>query len=96
VTPKSEFNWSEGTWGALELAVRVSRITADAAAFPAFADPAASVSGISATTIGANWYLNRNVKVSANYSYGRFDGAASNPNSDEDERALSSRVQLRF
>jgi phosphate-selective porin OprO and OprP len=97
VAPAKNFNPSEKTWGALEVVARYGELDIDDAAFPLFADPAVSANQVRTAGFGLNWYLNRNVKLSANYNWSGFDGPVVAPNiGSKDEHAIFSRVQLTF
>ena len=61
-----------------------------------FANPATSAREAAGTTLGLNWYLNRNVKATVNFEHTSFDGGESGAVTREDERALFTRVQLRY
>lgn len=95
VKPKHPFNPRNGIWGAVELAVRYNELRVDEDAFPAFADPAKSAKQAAALGVGINWYLDRQVKVSANYEQTTFDrGSASGDR--ETEKALLIRFQVAY
>jgi hypothetical protein len=47
-------------------------------------------------TLGVHWYLSRNVKASLNLEHSGFSGGASAPVTGGDEKAVFSRLQLRF
>lgn len=101
VTPKSSFSLADGTWGAFEVAARYGVLDVEDAAFAGtsatwFANPATSAREASGTTLGLNWYLNRNVKATVNFEHTSFDGGESGAVTREDERALFTRVQLRY
>lgn len=96
VSPRQNFSWADGTWGAFEVAARYSELDIDDAAFPTFADPATSASQVSSVTLGANWYLNRAIKLSLNYEYSDFDGGSAAAVTSRDEHAILSRVQLNY
>jgi phosphate-selective porin OprO/OprP len=79
VVPRNNFDPKNGKWGAFEIAARYSDLSLDDDLFsggPAarFADPAASITGARAWTLGLNWYLNRNLKLQFNYERTDFDG----------------------
>lgn len=100
-TPKRDFDWATGGWGAFEVGLRVSEFRLDDELFsgPAttrLADPA--VSARKATDVGLvlNWYLNRNIKVQLNYDQTRFTGGAANGGDLPDEKILFSRLQANF
>jgi phosphate-selective porin OprO and OprP len=101
VTPSTAFDWAAGTWGAFEIAARYGVLSIDDEAFagvPAnwFANPATSASEAKGTTVGLNWYLNRNVKASINYEHTSFVGGGSNVITREKEQAIFTRVQIRY
>jgi phosphate-selective porin OprO/OprP len=106
VTPKHPFNPHNGQWGALQVVGRYAELDIDNAAFPYFANPAASASSAKAWSVGLNWYLNRNIRVNASYSHTAFSGggtatgsaAASSPGSvtDHSEEVVFTRVQIGF
>lgn len=95
VLPRTNFV-PGGSWGAWEIAARYSELEIDDAAFPTFANPATAANRAKAATLGLNWHLNRNVKASLNLEHTRFAGGAANPVTREDERAILTRVQLRY
>lgn len=96
VTPATNFSWSDGTWGAFEIAARYGELEIGDEAFPIFANPATAASKAKGSTLGLNWYLNRAVKASVNFEYTDFTGGAANPITRESEKAVFSRVQLRY
>lgn len=101
VTPRASFSWSDGTWGAFEVGARYGILKVDDDLFagtPAtwFANPATSAREAAGTTLGVNWYLNRNVKASLNFEHTSFDGGESGAVTREDEKAIFTRVQLRY
>jgi phosphate-selective porin OprO and OprP len=97
VTPRRPVTLgSGGGWGAWELTARVEGLDVDNAAFPIFADPASSATEAFSWGVGANWHLNRNVKLQFNYERTDFKGASSNPATSQDENVFLSRVQITF
>ncbi|MCU0792847.1 MAG: OprO/OprP family phosphate-selective porin [Opitutaceae bacterium] len=102
--PRQDFNLSAGTWGAWEVAARVSAIDVDEGAFAGagtgiFANRNTQAAGVDSLSLGLNWYLNRNVKASLNFEHSSFDEAAGRSASledFEDENAVLTRVQLSF
>lgn len=89
VTPKSDFDFASGTWGAFEVVARVGGFEADSA-FTANVD--ATHYGI-----GLNWYLNRNARFLFNIEQTEFSGpGAAAINGGEDQLAFLSRFQLQF
>jgi len=96
VKPKSPFDPHKGTWGAFELAARFGNLKVDNDAFPLFADPVKAAEEASAWAAGINWYLNKNVKVVADYDQTGFKGGAANGGDRKDEKAVLSRFQISF
>lgn len=96
VTPAKNFNLSDGTWGAFEVALRYGELDIDNDAFPVFANPALSASKATSAGVGVNWYLNRNVKLVLNYNWTGFDGPVTTDIASKDEHAIFSRVQISF
>ena len=95
VSPKQPFDLEANTWGAFELAARVSRLEVDDDAFPLFANPASAASAAESMGLGFNWYLNRNLRVALNYEVTEFEGGAAG-GGREDEKVLLSRFQISF
>jgi len=126
VKPKQDFDLDKGGWGAWELVARYSEINLDEDTFKnAAGQYGAEGSGISNTfsdltksaksaetwTLGVNWYLNSNAKLSLNYARTTFDGGAlakglaqtinnnasgSNVRDRADEEAILARFQVAF
>ena len=94
--PSSPFAIGKDGWGALELTGRYGRIDIDDAAFPLFANAAASAKGASSWGIGLNWYLTQNLKLAASYTQADFDGGAAAGADRVDEKTLFTRAQLSF
>lgn len=95
VTPKKVFDPASHTWGAFELAARVSRLDVDDDAFPLFANPASSSESAAAWSLGLNWYLNKNARVVLDYEVTSFEGGRATGDR-EDEKILFSRLQIAF
>jgi phosphate-selective porin OprO and OprP len=95
VTPREAFDLKQHHWGALELAARYGRLSVDKSAFPFFADPASQAAGARSWTVGANWYVNKNVKLVLNYEQTNFDQASQGLERKQ-ERAILERLQLAF
>jgi len=90
VKPKRDFDINSGGWGAWELVARYSEINLDDKTFTfgttngvnaatnvahwLYADPHISSKSAQTWTIGANWYLNPEVKFALNYVQTTFDG----------------------
>lgn len=96
VTPATNFSWQEGTWGAFEVAARYGEFEIDPDAFPLFANAATAARSAKGTTLGVNWYLNRSVKASLNFEHTSFEGGPANVVTRENEKAIFTRVQLRY
>ncbi len=94
VAPSRPFGVNGGR-GAFELTARYGVLDIDDAAFPFYADPAASASRVRAWTLGANWYLTANLKLATNYLHSRVDAAAGGV-APPDEKAVFSRLQVSF
>src|SRR5207245_4663949 len=75
VPPSHPFDPSTGGWGAWQLIGRYGSLDIDDKAFPNFANPATSATKATDWSAGLNWYLNRNVRVSASFSHTTFGGA---------------------
>ncbi len=96
VSPKKPFDTKRrGGKGAVELALRHSRVDVDAKAFPIFADPARAARTADEWAAGVNWYLTRNVRVTLNYDVTRFEGGAAGGDR-ETEKVWLSRFQISF
>lgn len=91
VRPSSYFDPSNGHWGAVELAARVSRLEVDPDAFPTYASPSSSAQRATAIGGGINWYLTPTYKVEVNVERTRFVGG-----NRPDEKALLTRFQIRY
>src|SRR5262249_54429709 len=69
VVPAQPFNPFKGTWGAFEVAGRYGQLEVDSHAFAhGFADPKGAARRDKEWVIGANWYLNKNIKLMLNYA----------------------------
>ena len=101
LTPKNNFNWEAGTWGAFEVGARVADLKIDPKAFPLFADPTASASEATSYGLSGNWYLSRAIRISLDLVQTRFDRApgsktTSNALIGQDEEAILTRFQVGF
>jgi phosphate-selective porin OprO/OprP len=73
VVPRQSFDPLTGHGGAVEVALRYSRVRANTDLFrQGFTDGAVSAEKADAYTAGVNWYLNRQIKAQLNYEYTRF------------------------
>lgn len=96
VTPASNFDPAAGHWGAFEFAARLSGLSVDEDAFPLFADPNTSAREVLTSTLGLNWYPNRNLKLVVNYETSGFTGGLHGTVTRQREHAVISRVQFSF
>jgi phosphate-selective porin OprO and OprP len=96
VTPKKPFDLKSGGWGALELAGRYSVLRVDPDAFPTFASINSSAQEARAWAVGLNWYLNKYVKLVADYEETHFDGGAAGGKDRDTERVVFTRAQVSF
>jgi phosphate-selective porin OprO and OprP len=94
--PASPFDPFKGTWGAFEIAGRYNEIDFDSASFPVFANPDASVDRAQGWTAGLNWYLNRYVRVMANFDHTWFSGGAAGGRNRPSEDTILTRLQLSY
>jgi phosphate-selective porin OprO and OprP len=94
--PSSPFDPFKGTWGAFEVAGRYNEIDFDSDAFPVFANPDVSASRAQGWTAGLNWYLNRYVRVMANYDHTWFSGGRANGRDRPSEDTILTRLQLSY
>lgn len=102
VVPATNFDWSQGTWGAFEVTGRYANVKIDDNAFPLYASPTASASEASSFGLGLNWYLSRAVTFKLDYYQTAFDfatGAPAIPSNAvlrQDEKTFITRFQLAF
>ncbi len=100
VVPRHPFRPPSG-WGAWQLMARYSELDLDPRAFNSFANPASSARSAQEWSVGFNWYLNRNVKVSSSFAHTSFEGGGTGATvpgivTRRDENALFTRFQLAF
>ncbi|MSR16634.1 MAG: hypothetical protein EXR89_02380 [Methylococcaceae bacterium] len=93
IKPITPFSPLEGKWGAWQLAARYSQIDVDSDTF-VFVDTSKSANSARAWTIGANWYLNSNALIRADFENVSFDGGAAKAGSRASERVFGTRFQL--
>jgi phosphate-selective porin OprO/OprP len=96
IVPRRAFDYARDSWGAWEIVARVNTLTLDDDTFPTFANIDNSARSAKAAGVGLNWYLNRAVKISADYELTRFDGGAAGGADREDEHAIFTRFQIAF
>ncbi len=96
VVPARAFDTAAGGWGAVEVVARYAELKVDEGLFIAgFADRTVSSREAWAWAAGANWYLNRNVRVSADYMRTTFSQGASTASGEVADRAPESAVLTR-
>ena len=98
VTPRHTFERATGgrSWGAFELIGRYGRFEVDEDVFQVFANPAASARSVDDVVGGVNWYLNRMVKITAEFETNLFDGGAPDGGDRQTERGVFTRLQFAF
>jgi len=101
VTPRQPFDPRRGHWGAWQVVARYSELNVDPAAFNAFADPLASARSAAEWSVGLNWYLNANLRLSTSFAHTDFEGGgirsgALGAVTRKDENVLFTRLQLAF
>lgn len=84
LVPRQPFDPAQGRLGAVQLAVRVARLTPDADAFPVFADPALAAGRASSVGAGLTWYLNRLNRLQLGVERTAFTGGAATGNRPAD------------
>ena len=80
VTPRRPFNPGTGAWGAVEIAARYGVIQFEDAAFPVFANTAASVQEAQAWSAGITWHFGRAVQFAVNYEATTFTSGGASGN----------------
>jgi phosphate-selective porin OprO/OprP len=102
VTPKTNFDFSAGTWGAFEVVARYSGLKIDDAAFPLYASRSTNADQATAFGLGLNWYLSKAVLFKIDYYQTKFGFApgsplvSSTPILQQDEKAFVTRFQVSF
>jgi phosphate-selective porin OprO/OprP len=113
VKPRQAFDPLKGNWGAVQFAARWSELKIDGDTFTnygtaaapnyLFANPRGSVEHATSWALGLNWFLNSNVKLTADYEQTEFKGGAAGgllANSSivdrPTERVFFTRVQLSY
>ncbi len=96
IKPIQKFDPLNGTWGALQLAARWTEMDVDNDTF-LLLDPNKSAGRASAWTVGANWILNSNALIRADYENVHFGGGGTTVNHNRDtEQVFATRFQLSF
>jgi phosphate-selective porin OprO/OprP len=105
VTPKTNFNYANGNWGAFELVGRLSALDLDEDFFipvvngGAGINRANNVESAFAVGLGLNWYFNRNFRLQFNAESTRYEGGKTPTaavGARDDEQVFISRAQLNF
>ena len=102
VIPKTNFDFSAGTWGAFEVTGRYANLRVDDAAFPLYASAAINANEASSFGAGLNWYLSKAVAFKFDYYQTNFGFNAAAPAISatqilrQDEQVFISRFQLSF
>lgn len=86
IKPAHAFDPSNGDWGAVELAVRYSHLDLN--------DNGINGGEMNNLTLGANWYLNNNMRLMANYIFVDTDNNATTPNDDPQIMLIRSQVKF--
>jgi phosphate-selective porin OprO/OprP len=95
-TPKKSFDPRNHGWGAVELAARVGDFAAEQGVYNyGLIDPTKSARRAHEWVAGANWYLNRLVRISLDYGQTSFQGGAVNGNRPT-EKVILTRFQINF
>jgi phosphate-selective porin OprO/OprP len=98
IKPIQNFDPLHGKWGALQLAARYSELDVDNVTFQLI-DPSKAASKARAWTLGANWYLNSNALIRADYENVSFEGGAGTAarvTNRPNEQVFATRFQLAF
>lgn len=96
VSPRKPFDSAAGTWGAVALDGRVSKLAVESDAFPIFANPNASIADARSMAGGVSWFLSRNVKLVFDYEETKYKGGAAAGGDRETEKVLFTRTQFSF
>jgi phosphate-selective porin OprO/OprP len=95
VNPIQNFNPFDGKWGAWQLAARWIEMSIDKSTFEVI-DPNQASNHATAWTLGINWYLNSNAKISSDFEQVYFKGGAANGGNRPTENVFATRFQLAF
>ncbi len=100
VTPRHDFDLSTGHWGAFEWVSRVGELKLDSSIFTEnFSNLNSSISKENTWGTGINWYLNRNIKLAADFEQTKYRRGAPNGDSTDDrktENLFTGLAQLSF
>ena len=95
IVPRRALDPKSGGWGAVEVTARYHTLELDEDFLTRWSTPANGVEWARAWDAGVNWYLNRGVKLTAEYQEVRFRGGASEGDRPT-ERGVLTRVQVGF
>lgn len=95
VIPRNNLDIKNKTWGALELVSRLNQLALDSDSFRA-ASTTASAESATAWAIGANWYLNKYLKLMTDFEQTLFNKGNAGGGDRKDENAFLTRFQLAF
>jgi phosphate-selective porin OprO and OprP len=100
ITPARNFDpWTffDGAWGALELVARYDQLSIGRSVYTEkLADPNKSARQAFEWGLGANWYMNKMVRVMIDFNQTSFTGGAKNNNNRPVEDVIESRLQFVF
>ena len=111
IKPRHPFDPFNGTWGAFQIVGRWHELDIDKDTFTnygtasrpvyLFSDPRTSVQHATTWGVGANWWLNTNIKIMADYEQTYFNGGATNATrtavfNRPDEKVFFTRFQVAF
>lgn len=96
VSPRRDFQPSNGGWGALQLTARAGQLQIDSAAFPVFADPDTQASQSTTFGTGLNWLLSENIKLTLQYDFTSFRGGAPGGSDRPESNAITTQFQMYF
>ncbi len=99
LSPRKAFDPKNHGWGAVELAARTGDFSVERGFFDyGFGTVATSPRSAREWVGGVNWYLNRAVRISADYGYTKFGGGATAALGGNRplERAILQRFQINF
>ena len=95
IVPHRALDPKSGGWGAVELTARYHTLELDKDFLTRWSTAAIGVEWARAWDAGVNWYLNRGVKLTAEYQEVRFRGGATDGDRPT-ERGVLTRVQVGF
>ncbi|MDB6030667.1 MAG: oprP [Verrucomicrobiales bacterium] len=97
IRPRNPLSFASHTWGALEVVGRVEELKLDAGLFPLYATSSSARRAFSYGA-GLNWYLNKSIKLSADYEHTDFSGGskARGNVTAQDEHVILTRAQVSF